>query len=191
MKNLLLEFDTTLLFGVLILICAIIGGIVLAIRINKKVTNNTKIVDWSKFNAKGQLKKHVPVLWPKELEFYEIFDSVLPEEFMIIPKMGVDEIVKPNGNLVLYNVIKDKHVDFCVVKVSNMEPVAVLDTYYPGITDSTMQELDIAVQKAFESVSIPVIKYEIQDTPYDRDALLKQFLDSIDPVALAELRNKK
>src|SRR5574344_216362 len=191
MKNMLLDVDINLIVGIVIIIFACVAGVLLAIKLNKKVTNNSKIVDWGKYNAKGQLKKHIPVLWPKELEFYYMFRSVLPREFMIIPKMGIDEIVKPNGNLVLFNVIKDKHVDFCIIKVSNMEPVAVLDTYYPSITDSTMQELEIAVQKAFESVSIPVIKYEIQDTPYDRDALLKQFLDSIDPVALAELRNKK
>lgn len=190
MVSLLLQVDLSLIFGIVILVCAIVGGIYLSIQLNKKVTNSSKVIDWSKFNAKGQLKKHVPVLWPKELEFYEMFCSVIPQDFIVIPKMGVDEIVKPNGNLFLYKEIKAKHVDFCVVKISNMEPIAVLDTYYPGITDSTMQELDPAVKKALESVDIPVVKYEILDTPYDKDAILKQFLDAIDPISLAELRNK-
>ena len=111
---------------------------------------------------------------------------------MIVPKMGVDEIVKPNGgNLVLFNAIKSKHVDFCVIKVSNMEPVAVLDTFYPSITDSTMKQLDAPVKKALSSVSIPVISYEILDIPYDKDKILKKFLEAIDPVTLAELKNKK
>ena len=34
-------------------------------------------------------------------------------------KLGIDEIVKPNGgNLVLFNVVKDEHVDYCIVKVT-------------------------------------------------------------------------
>ena len=39
----------------------------------------------------------------EELEFYEMIKSVIPKEFMIIPKIGLDEIVKPNGNLLLFN----------------------------------------------------------------------------------------
>ena len=110
---------------------------------------------------------------------------------MIIPKMGVNEIVKPNGNLVLYNAIKNEHVDFCVVKISNMEPIAVLDTYYPSITDSTIQEINPAVKKALKSVDIPVISYEILDVPYDKSKVFATFLDAIDPVSLAELKNSK
>lgn len=189
--NLLLDIDVASIVGLVILAIAIVGGVFLAIKLNKKVDKNIENVNWDKLNTKGMLKKHTPVLWPKELEFYEMFKSILPKQYMIIPKMGVDEIVKPNGNLLLFNAIKTEHVDFCIVKVSNMEPVVVLDTYYPSISDSTIQELPVAVKKALESVNIPVIKYEILDVPYDKDAILKQFLDAIDPVSLAQLRNQK
>ncbi len=190
MKNLLLV-DVTLIIGIIILVAAIAGAIILGIKLNKKVSNNSGKIDWEKFNGKGQLKKHSPVLWPKELEFYYMFRTILPKEFMIIPKLGIDEIVKPSGGKVLFNAVKDEHVDLCIVKVANMEPIAVLDTYYQGIGDSTMQELPTPVKKALESVEIPVIKYEILDVPYDKDAVLKKFLDAIDPVTLAQLKNKK
>lgn len=192
MKNLIMAVDVSLIIGISILIVAIIAGIIFSIKLNRKVTNNAKKIDWNNFNGKDQLKKHIPMLWPKELEFYYMFRSVLPKEFMILPKLGLDEIVKPNGgNLVLFNAVKDEHVDYCVVKVSNMEPVAVLDTYYPSITDSTMQKLETSVIKALESVNIPVITYEILDVPYDKDKVLKKFLEAIDPVVLAQLKNKK
>ena len=190
MKNLLM-FDYMIVVGLVIVLAAAVAGVFLSIKLNKKVTNNAHKIDWKNFSASGQLKKHLPVLWPKEVEFYYMFRSVLPREFMILPKLGIDEIVKPNGgNLILFNAVKEEHVDFCVVKVANMEPVAVLDTYYPSITDSTMQELPPAVQKALESVSIPVIKYEILDVPYNKDLILKTFLDAVDPVTLAQLRKK-
>ncbi|HAJ77774.1 MAG TPA: hypothetical protein DCO89_01735 [Clostridiales bacterium] len=192
MKHMMLAVDLTLIFGVVIVVTAIIIGVILSVKLNRKVTNNAKKIDWNNFNAKDQLKKHVPMLWPKELEFYYMFRSVLPKEFMIMPKLGVDEIVKPaGGNLVLFNAVKEEHVDYCVVKVSTMEPIAVIDTYYPSISDSTMQKLETSVIKAFESVSIPVITYEILDIPYDKEKVLKKFLEAIDPVVLAQLRNKK
>lgn len=192
MKNMFLAVDVSLIIGICIFVVAIVAGIILSIKLNRKVTNNAKKIDWNNFNGKGQLKKHIPMLWPKELEFYYMFRSVLPKEFMIMPKLGLDEIVKPNGgNLLLFNAVKDEHVDYCVVKVANMEPVAVLDTYYPSITDSTMQKLETSVIKALESVNIPVITYEILDIPYDKDKILKKFLEAIDPVVLAQLSNKK
>ena len=190
MKNLLMA-DLSAVFGIIIVLVAVVVGIILSIKLSKKVTNNASKINWEKFNGKGQLKKHTPLLWPKELEFYYMFRAVLPKEFMIIPKIGIDEIVKPNGgNLLLFNAVKEEHVDFCIVKVANMEPVAVLDTYYPSITDSTMQELPVPVKKALESVNIPVIKYEILDVPYNKDLVLKTFLDAVDPITLAQMRKQ-
>ena len=189
MINLLLA-DTGLIIGLSLVGLAIVAGIILAIRLSKKVTNNAVKVDWNKYNGKGQLKKHTPILWPKELEFYYMFRSVLPKEFMIIPKMGMDEIVKPNGKLVFFNAVKDLHVNFCIAKVATMEPIAVLDTYYPSITDSTIQQLPIQAVKALESVDTPVIKYEILDVPYNKEKVLKRFLEAIDPVSLAQLQKK-
>ena len=182
--------DVGLIIGLILVLVAIVGGIFLAIKLNKKVLKNMDHVNWDKVNINGMLKKHTPLLWPKELEFYEMFKSVVPKDFLIIPKLGVDEIVKPNGNLLLFNAVKSEHVDFCVVKLSNMEPIMVIDTYYPSIADSTIQELPTPVLKALESVNIPVVKYEILDIPYDKDAILKQFLDAINPITLAQLRKR-
>ena len=191
MRNLLLEVDITFIVGIILVVFAVGIGVFLAVKLNKKVTNNVHKIDWRTYTGKDQLKKHTPVLWPKELEFYYMFRSVLPKEFMIMPKLGVDEIVKPNGgNLVFFNAVKDEHVDYAIVKVANMEPVAVVDTYYPSIADSTMQELDQAVIKALESVNIPVITYEILDVPYDKEKVLRTFLEAIDPVTLAQMKKK-
>ena len=182
--------DAGLIVGLVLIVVAIVAGIFIAIRLNKKVLKNMDAVNWDKVKINGMLKKHTPILWPKELEFYEMFKSVIPKDFLIIPKLGVDEIVKPNGNLLLFNAIKTEHVDFCVVNISNMEPIMVIDTYYPSISDSTIQELPKPVLKALESVNIPVVKYEILDVPYDKDAVFKHFLDAINPIALAHLRKK-
>ena len=193
MESMLLDVANTFwtIFGIILVIVAIGLGVYFALKINKKYNNTSGKVDWDKANISGQLKKHTPMLWPKEVEFYQMFRSVLPSEFMIIPKLGVDEIVKPNGNLLIFNEVKDHHVDFCIVKVSNMEPVAVLDTFYPSITDSTIQEIDPKVKKALQSANIAVIKYEILDIPYNREEVLSKFLNAIDPITLAQIGKKK
>ena len=166
-------------------------GIYLGIKAKKRMDSNYKsTIDFDKIDVKSQLVKHIPYLWPKEVEFYDMYRTLLPKEYLMVPKVGVDKIVKPHGSLLMYNAIKTKYVDFCIFKRSNMEPVVVIDCLYPSITDSSIKEMDKAVKKSLEAVSIPVLQYEILDVPYDKDAVIKRFYDALDPVALAQLRKK-
>lgn len=175
-----------------ILIIALFGGlaIFLAIKTKNKMDKDAKDIDFDKIDIRNQLVKHIPYLWPKEVEFYDMYRMLLPKDYLMVPKVGVDKIVKPHGSLIMYNAVKTKYVDFCIFKRSTMEPVVVIDCYYPSITDSTMKELDKAVAKSLEAVNIPVLKYEILDVPYDKDAVIKRFYDALDPVSLAQLRKK-
>lgn len=180
-----------ILISILIIALFATLGIYLGIKTKKRMDNNYKsAIDFDKIDVKSQLVKHIPYLWPKEVEFYDMYRTLLPKEYLMVPKVGVDKIVKPHGSLLMYNAIKNKYVDFCIFKRSNMEPVMVIDCFYPSITDSTIKELDKAVTKALEAVNIPVLQYEILDVPYDKDVVIKRFYDALDPVALAQLRKK-
>ncbi len=181
--------DWELIVGLCVLALFIGLGIYLGIKLKKKVDNNyKKEIDFSKIDGKSQLVKHIPYLWPKEVEFFDMYCKLLPKEFLMVPKVGVDKIVKPHGSLLMYNAIKTKYVDFCIFKRSDMEPVLVIDCFYPSITDSTMKIMDKAVVKALEAVNIPVLQYEILDIPYDKDAVIQRFYDALDPVSLAQLK---
>lgn len=184
--------ELTTILALVIILLFITLGIYLGIKTKKKLDGNYKqAIDFDKIDGKSQLVKHVPYLWPKELEFYEIFASILPKEYIIISKVGVDKIVKPHGSLLLYNAIKTKYVDFCVFKKATMEPIMVIDCFYPSITDSSIKELEKPIQVALKAVEIPILKFEILDEPYDKAMLLKRFYDALDPVALAQLRKKE
>ena len=179
------------IIAIVIIVLFLGFGIWLGIYVRRSMNNNySKTVDFDRIDIKSQLVKHVPYLWPKELEFYQMYSKILPKQYMIVPKVGVDKIVKPHGSLVMYNAIKSKYVDFCVFKISNMEPVAVIDCFYPSITDSTMKEMDKATKKSLEAMEIPVLQYEILDIPYDENQVIQRFYDALDPVALAQLRKK-
>lgn len=181
--------DWELVVCILVIALFVGLGIYLGIILKKKINNNyKKEIDFSKIDGKSQLIKHSHYLWPKELEFFDMYAKLLPKEYLIVPKVGVDKIVKPHGSLLMYNAIKTKYVDFCVFKRSSMEPVLVIDCFYPSITDSTMKVMDKAVSKALEAVNIPVLQYEILDIPYDENAVIQRFYDALDPVSLAQLK---
>ena len=178
--------------AVVIILAFVVLGIIIGIKTHKSLNNNyKKEINFDKIDGKSQLIRHVPYLWPKELEFYDMYKSILPKEYMIVPKVGVDKIVKPHGSLVMYNAIKTKYVDFCIFKRSTMEPVMVIDCFYPSITDSTIKELDKAVIAALKAVEIPVLQYEILDVPYDTKKVIDRFYDALDPITLAQLRKKQ
>lgn len=178
-----------ILIGVLILAGCIYLSVIISTKLRKNLNENYKsAIDYDKIDGKSQLVRHVPFMWPKEVEFFEIFQSVLPSDYMMIPKVSVDKIVKPHGSLILYNAVKNKFVDYVIIKKSKMEPVIVIDCFYPAITDSNIKELDKAVKVALKSVDIPILRCEILDIPYDKMELYKKFLDALDPVNLAELK---
>lgn len=181
--------DWSTVFGILIILAFIAFGIVVGIKVRNMLNKNyKKEINFDKIDGKSQLIKHVPYLWPKEVEFFDMYRKLLPEDYLMVPKVGVDKIVKPHGSLVIYNAIKTKYVDFCIFRRSTMEPVVVIDCFYPSITDSTMKVLDPAVTAALKAVSIPVLQYEILDVPYDTDKVISRFYDALDPIALAQLR---
>lgn len=185
----LLNIDNTAIFGTIIFVAFIALAVFLFIVIKKRVDSNYKTaIDYSKIDGKSQLVKHVPFMWPKEVEFFEMFKKVLPSKYMVIPKVCVGKIVKPHGNLILFNAIKDKFVDYVVLLKDKMEPVVVVECFYPAITDGTVKEMDESIKVALKSVNIPIIRYEILDHEYNKEEVLRTFLDCLDPVALAELR---
>jgi len=180
-----------IIIGVIVLIVCIYLAFIIATKVKKSLDENYKTaIDYDKIDGKSQLVRHVPFMWPKEVEFYDTFRTLLPSDYLMIPKVSVDKIVKPHGSLVLYNAVKNKFVDYVIIKRSNMEPVMVIDCFYPAITDSNIKELDKAVQVALKAVNIPVLTFEILDIPYDRMEMYRRFLDALDPIALAELKKE-
>lgn len=177
------------IIGISILAIFVAIGILLGSRANKKMGNGTnKSVNVDKINFKGQLSKNTPFISAKELRVYEIFESILPEEYVAFPKVSVEKLLKPNnGHLLIFNSIRDKMVDMVIFKKSNMEPAVVVDIFDTSIAERGLQELDKMLSKALSSVNLPILKIEVKDN-YNKNDMLAQFLDKLNPVALAELR---
>jgi len=180
-----------LILGITIVALCLVGGVFFGISANKKIDKNmNKIIDYDKLDAKGQLEKTIPYLAPKEMVIYDILVSILPKEFVLFPRIGIEKLLKPKNSLVLFNAVKDKFVDMVVFKRNNMEPIMVVDIYDTSIAERSFQEFDKALTKTISAVNIPIWKIEIKDK-YDKNQLLSSFLDKLNPIALAEIRKQK
>src|SRR5574344_1147712 len=109
--NLFLLYSTwSTLIIVFVVIALIIVAIAFAIWLNKKFNKQfeSTTIDFRRIDAKSQLVRHIPYLWPKELEFYDMFRMIIPKQLVIVPKVAMDKIVKPHGSLIMYNAVKSK-----------------------------------------------------------------------------------
>jgi len=176
------------LIGIGILLIFIVLGVFLGTRANKQMESQTHAtLSVDKIDFKNQFIKKVPYISQKEMRVYEIFEEILPVQYVIFPRVGVRKIVKQKGSIMVYNQIRDMYLDMVIFKRSNMEPVMILDIYDTSIAEMTLQEYSKVLAKTVASVNIPVMKVEISES-YNKNELLSKFLDNLNPVALAELR---
>lgn len=168
----------------------VVSAVFVYVYLKRKINGNiNKKVNVNNLSATG-LSLNIPYLQKKEIYFLEVFSSVLPKEYVVLPRIGVDNLVKPFGNLLLYNHIRSKYVDMAVFLKKNMQPVVVIDLVDAGTGDSLIEEQDDGITKALKSVQIPVLSIAVK-SEYDKGELLSIFLDVLDPVAIAELKKSK
>lgn len=193
MFNLLLNSSNNIsIAAVIILFVLMIIAVVVFIIVKKKFSykpeedkDNLETIDLYK-----SMGLRIPFLNNSELKFFNAFKNVLPDEYVIYPKLTLETIIVPYNNMQLYNAIKDKTIDFAIFMKVNMQPIAIVD-----ILDGTGELASIAdddklMFAALENVNLPIIEYEIKQE-YEPVLLLEKFLDVLDPYQIAELRKKR
>ncbi len=140
----------------------------------------------AKFDDKPRLKLNLPFLSPSEVKFLAVFQNSLPSEYVAFPKVVMNQIVKPNGSLVVYNEVSNNMLDVVVFLKTKMQPVLVVDLIDPTKGDRVEEKLSEWTIKSLKSVKIPVMNV-VLDHDFERVELLNSFLEHLDPVELAKL----
>ncbi len=124
-----------------------------------------------------------------EMTFLNNLSKILPSEFVAFPHVGVDNIVQPKGNKVLYNTILSQYLDVCVFLRKTMEPVLAIDLYEPSPVEQQMKQLHPNVVKALSTVKIPLLSYQLSEE-YDLTELRTKVIDSMPSKMVAMLKEK-
>ncbi len=141
----------------------------------------------AKFDGKPRLKLNLPFLTNQEVKFLAVFQNSLPSEYVAFPKVVMNQIVKPDGSLVVFNEVEHNILDVVVFLKSKMQPVLVVDLIDPSKGDKTVTQFGDYTQKSLKSVKLPVLSV-VLDHDYERVELLNLFLEAMDPVNLAKLK---
>lgn len=174
----------------LILICGfIIIAFVVYFMIKKLEKKRSARNKKAKFDDKPRLKLNLPFLSKSEVKFLAVFQNSLPSEYVAFPKVVMNNIVKPDGSLVVFNEIEHNILDVVVFLKSNMQPVLVVDLIDPSKGDKSNTQFSEYTKKSLSSVKLPVLTITL-DHDFEKVELLNLFLDKMDPVNLAKIKLK-
>ena len=134
-----------------------------------------------------ELKKRY--LKPEEVSFLKCLSKVLPAEFVAYPKVGVDNLVQPKNDKVLYNTILSQYIDVCVFLRTTMEPVLAIDLFSPSPVEQQMKKLHPNVIKAMQTVKIPLIQFQVAEE-YNLIELRTKVIDAMPSKIVAMLKDK-
>ncbi len=126
---------------------------------------------------------------PNEVEFLKNLYKVLPAEFIAFPRVGVDNLVQPKNDKVLYNTILSQYVDVCVFLKSTMQPVLAIDLYEASPVAQQLKQLHPNVAKALKAVNIPMLSYQLSEE-YSLVELRTKVIDAMPGKMIAMLKEK-
>ncbi|MGD9901183.1 MAG: DUF2726 domain-containing protein [Spirochaetales bacterium] len=191
MRSLLLEIngDTALIIAIFLVIIAFAVFLGSVIR-NKIDTSQNSNIHAGKFEGTVRVALKIPFMHGDSFKFLNALQKALPLEFIAFPNIGVDTIVKPAGNLIAYNSIAGKYLDFVVFEKITMKPVAVVDLTDPRIGSSPITKQDPAITNTLHAINMPILEFVVEDK-YDDKEILRRFLDSQDPYTLAALKKAR
>lgn len=150
-------------------------------------------------NDRGMITKDIPktvyveikkcYLKPEEVSFLKSLAKVLPAEFVAYPKVGVDNLVQPKNDKVLYNTILSQYIDVCVFLRTTMEPILAIDLFSASPVEQQMKKLHPNVIKAMQTVKIPLIQYQVSEE-YNLIELRTKVIEAMPSKMVAMLKDK-
>lgn len=195
MKNLLLsgasleDFIPLIIIGAFIIFSIIIVLIIKKPKRYKKgkrpSTHTGVEIDYSKSMA---LK--IPFLNGMENNFLYNFQKVLPDEYVVYPKINMKSLINPYNNINFYNAVSNRVLDFVVFLRKNMQPVVVIDIHDRTGVQKSIEEDDKNLFMALKNVNLPIVEFEVRQD-YVPAELLSRFLDALDPLAIANLKKNR
>lgn len=190
MMSLLLTNENQSFLVIAIFLAFMAVAVLLWSYLKGKMDKTQKSLDYTKLSGRIHVILKEPYLPAKAFAFYNALQRALPLTVIAFPRVGVDNIVQPAGDLVAYKAIQAKYVDFAIFDKSTMKPLAVVDLIDKSLVAGSIIQQDLAITKSLQTVNIPVLEFEVQPK-YNEKEILAKFLDSQDPYTIAQMKKNQ
>ena len=173
--------DGLLIFLIVIAVLFILAAVYLNLRkrgiIKFKINlKNKKAIE---LNREGKVDLKNQYLSLEEIKFLDFLNSIITDHYVVYPKVGVENLVKPIGNRMLYNSILGTYVDFCMFEKATMKPVLVFDLYNNSFGDEPLEVMSENVSNILKMASLPYISIQIKQK-YNEEEMKHKIRYAID-----------
>ena len=185
-KLLSIFFDVYL--PVIIILLAVAGAIFIFIKVRNRLNDEarTQVIIEEKMT---DVVIKPTYCTEDEMRFLEALHKALPRECIGFPKVGLDNIIDPKGNVNDYNKLLAKYADVCIFLRASMKPILIIDLYSQGDLAQKISKLDENILKMLKLIKIPVLQIEVQDT-YIVEDLKAKVLNAMNSDVVVGMKDK-
>lgn len=117
-----------------------------------------------------------------EKKFLQVLLSIIPDDFYVLTKVRLADIVKVRKGtqdyLKHFNKIKSKHIDFVICDSVNFEPLLAIELDDPSHLKEDAQQRDYVKDKVLEASQIPILRVKTQKK-YDSQNLEREIFNML------------
>ena len=114
----------------------------------------------------------------KEVLFWKYLNSILPRNFLAIPRVALNSLVLPDGDKTIYNLVVDKTLDFVIFEEKDMHPVLVIDIYDKSYNDEKLDEQDPYLIDILKKLEIKVLQILVSNN-FNKDEAKQQIFKEL------------
>ena len=104
-------------------------------------------------------------LSPAEFSFYKILVSLVGSRLIVLTKVRLADIffvARPNENVLYFNRISQRHVDFLLCTPNTMKPVVGIELDDASHNQPSRQQRDEFIDKVFLTAGLPLLHMPVQ-----------------------------
>ncbi len=125
----------------------------------------------------------------KEVLFWKYLNTILPKEYIVVPKVEVGNLVEVEGDKSVYNRIATKTMDYVIFNEKTMYPALILDIYDKTYNDLRLEEQDPYVTEIINKLGIKMMEILVS-SDFDRDKTKNLILEKLGAIS-AERKEKE
>ncbi len=99
-------------------------------------------------------------LFRKELKMLILINKILPNGYVVFPKIGVDLIINSNSNI--SEMVRGKYVDMVIFEENTMKPKVVVDLFDGSLGDEQLEIEKPEILQVLTKAEMPIVSFKVK-----------------------------
>lgn len=114
----------------------------------------------------------------KQVLFWKFLNLILPKEYIVVPKVALSDLLTPDGDKKIFNLIIDKTLDYVIFNEKTMYPALVIDIYDKLSGQANLSEQDPFLVNILNNLNLKVL-HILVSANFDRENAKKEIYQAL------------